>query len=133
MAKGRKTGGRQAGTPNKSTADVRQAIAEFAQSNVSNLQKWLEQVAEDSPARALEIFARFVEFHIPKLARQELTGKYGERLIDNTVSSSDIEIAHSVLGWVVKAEDIAQKDPERWKRILGHVDRMIENQRRTSN
>ena len=55
MAKGRKTGGRQAGTPNKSTRQVREAIAAFAEANVERMGTWLRAVEADDPAKAMEL------------------------------------------------------------------------------
>lgn len=67
-----KTGGRQRGTVNRVTADVRQAIAIFAQENVHRLQEWLERIAEEDPAKAADLFVRVLEYHVPKLARSEV-------------------------------------------------------------
>ena len=78
MAKGKKTGGRQAGTPNKATQAAREAIARFVDGNSDKLQEWLEQIAEEKgPQAAFECFASMVEYHVPKLARTETTGKDG--------------------------------------------------------
>ncbi len=78
MAKGKKTGGRQAGTPNKSTQAAREAIARFVDGNSDKLQEWLDQIAADKgPQAAFECFASMLEYHVPKLARTETTGKDG--------------------------------------------------------
>jgi hypothetical protein len=94
MAIGHKTGGRQAGTPNKATNEARQAIASFVDGNAHRLTEWLDQVAngvkvlemtEDgeplekyvvppNPAKAFDMFQSVVEYHIPKLARMEHSG-----------------------------------------------------------
>jgi hypothetical protein len=95
MALGAKTGGRVAGTPNKATAEARQAIAAFVDGNAHRLTGWLDQVAEGvkvdvlddkgqpvgqeyvvppNPAKAFDMFQSVVEYHIPKLARQEHVG-----------------------------------------------------------
>jgi hypothetical protein len=74
-----KTGGRSKGTPNKVTADVRAAIATFAEANVTKLQTWLDAVAEKDPARAADLFVRVLEYHFPKLARTELTEEPREK------------------------------------------------------
>ena len=55
MAQGHKTGGRQKGTPNKSTARVRDAIAVFAEGNVDRLQEWLDAIATEDPAKAVDV------------------------------------------------------------------------------
>src|SRR5215831_552078 len=64
--------GRRAGSANKATADVRKAIAAFAEANAPKLQTWLDAVAEKGPARAADLFVRVLEYHVPKLARTEL-------------------------------------------------------------
>jgi hypothetical protein len=69
--------GRKPGIPNKVTADVRVAIAAFAERNAPNLSRWLDRVAKTDPARAAEIYLRAIEYHVPKLARTEITGKDG--------------------------------------------------------
>jgi hypothetical protein len=81
MAKGKKTGGRVANTPNKATADARQAIAAFVDGNAHRLTEWLDAVAngdesgevKPNPAKAFELFQSVVEYHIPKLARTDAT------------------------------------------------------------
>ena len=76
MAKGKKTGGRQAGTPNKSTQAAREAIAAFVDGNADRLQGWLDQIAEEKgPQAAFDCFSTLLEYHVPKLARQEITGE----------------------------------------------------------
>src|SRR6516164_6335425 len=67
-----KTRGRRRGTPNRVTADVRQAIAAFAQNNVHRLQEWLDRIAEDDLAKAADIYLRLLEYHVPKLERVEI-------------------------------------------------------------
>jgi hypothetical protein len=77
MAKGHKTGGRTAGTPNKASAQAREAIALFVDGNAHRLQEWLDQIAVDDPKRAFELFQSVIEYHVPKLGRTEVTGQVG--------------------------------------------------------
>ena len=102
MAIGQKTGGRVAGTPNKATNEARQAIALFVDQNAHRLTGWLDQVAEGvkvevldeqgnpvgheyvvppNPAKAFDMFQSVVEYHIPKLARQEHIGSDDKPLV----------------------------------------------------
>jgi hypothetical protein len=75
--------GRPAGLPNKRTVEARQAIAMFVDNNSHRLEHWLDQVAngvpdhdiKPNPAKAFELFQSVVEYHVPKLARTEITGK----------------------------------------------------------
>ncbi len=73
----KKTGGRVAGVPNKSTALAREAIAKFVDGNSHMLQKWLDEIAMNEklgPKVAFDCFMQVAEYHVPKLARTEHTG-----------------------------------------------------------
>lgn len=66
--------------PNKATGKAREAIAQFVDANADRLVGWLDAIAEDDPRDAFNCFMSVVEYHIPKLARSELTGKDGKDL-----------------------------------------------------
>jgi len=78
----KKAGGRVAGVPNKVTQEAREAIAMFVDNNAHRLEYWLTSVAQGdpkhdikpNPAKAFEMFQSVIEYHVPKLARTELTG-----------------------------------------------------------
>lgn len=73
-----KTGGRKPGVPNKATALAREAIATFVDGNAGRLQGWLDEIAAQEGAKvAFQCFMDVVEYHVPKLARTEHTGKDG--------------------------------------------------------
>ena len=88
--KGKNPGpGRPKGTPNKSTANAREAIARFVDGNVDRLQGWLDEIAADpkhGPMAAFKCVQDVMEYHIPKLARTELTGRNGGPIV---VKASD--------------------------------------------
>lgn len=82
-----KGAGRPAGSPNKATATAREAIARFVDGNTDKMQGWLESVANGiqdestgkwlvppNPEKAFAMLQSVVEYHVPKLARQELVG-----------------------------------------------------------
>ena len=70
--------GRPKGVPNKATANAREAIARFVDGNADRLQEWLDAIAEqDGPKAAFQCLIDVMEYHVPKLARTELTGKDG--------------------------------------------------------
>jgi len=55
----------------------------FVEGNVDRLQSWLDAIAEKDPKLAYDCFMNTVEYHIPKLARQELTGADGAPIEKN--------------------------------------------------
>lgn len=79
----RPNSGRKPGTPNKVTADARIAIAKFVDTNSARMQKWLDEVAKESPEKAFNMVRDLIEYHVPKLARSELTGPGGKDLPRN--------------------------------------------------
>ncbi len=70
--------GRKAGIPNKATTNAREAIARFVDGNTDKMQAWLEAIEQkDGPQAAWRCLMDVVEYHVPKLARTEVTGKDG--------------------------------------------------------
>ena len=74
------------GIPNKATTAAREAIAQFVDGNAHRLQDWLDKIAEGvwdeeegkyvlppDPLRAFQCFQSVIEYHIPKLARTDMT------------------------------------------------------------
>lgn len=115
MPHGKKYGGRVKGTPNKATADARQAIAQFVDGNAHRLTEWLDSVAEGvktqeqdpetgemvekwvvppNPGKAFDLFQSVVEYHVPKLARMEHVG--------DPENPMQVEHYHDVFGELLK-------------------------------
>src|SRR5690606_38908724 len=79
--------GRKKGVPNKVTRDVREAIRDLLETAGPRMVEWLERVATEDPARALELVARFSEYAIPKLSRQTVR-QPGAGTLEELVASS---------------------------------------------
>jgi hypothetical protein len=77
IGKGLAGPGRPKGMPNKATGIVREAIANLLERNAPNMDRWLNEVADKDPHKALDIIQKLSEYHIPKLARTEVTGLDG--------------------------------------------------------
>lgn len=99
MAKGRKTGGRTKGVPNKVTSAARESFALMFDSLAPDVETWIRQTANGwdnevtvgrgenatttikrvgkDPGKAADLALRLAEYHIPKLGRTEVTGEDG--------------------------------------------------------
>lgn len=66
MAKGKKTGGRKAGTPNKVSATVRGAIANMLDEYYSS-QTFINDIAELEPKDRVAAMEKFTAYVAPKL------------------------------------------------------------------
>lgn len=75
--------GRPKGAVNKTTKEIKEAYQKLLESNLPNLDKWLQSVAEEDPEKAISLMLRLSEYILPKLARQEVTAKDGEDLFKN--------------------------------------------------
>lgn len=77
------TEGRQKGSQNKYTKQVKEAMGMLLENNLDNLSLWLAQVAADDPKAAMDIVIRLSERFVPKLSQQQVTGADGEDLFKN--------------------------------------------------
>lgn len=85
----------------KSTGKAAEAIAQFVGDNAHKFEIWLDQVANGvkaenggvltrpDPARAFELLKDLLEYHLPKLARTEVSGSIDHRTI---TERSDAEL-----------------------------------------
>ena len=64
--------GRKKGELNHTTRDVRLAVGMIAEKNAHKIDGWLTRIARKDPGRALDLYLRMLEYHIPKLSRQEI-------------------------------------------------------------
>jgi hypothetical protein len=100
IGRGKAGPGRPKGKANGTTIAVREAIARVLEDNVENFSRWLAAVAEGEkeaaaasaegktdtswirkpdPGLALKLAMDMAEYHIPKLARTEISGELGIR------------------------------------------------------
>lgn len=66
--------GRPKGGQNKDTALAREAIARFVDDNAGKLASWLDEIKEkEGTLAAFKCVTDLIEYHVPKLARSEMT------------------------------------------------------------
>lgn len=86
MAKGKKTGGRQVGTPNKADAEIRDNFCTFLHYASPKIVKLWDTLLEENPKQALDAIKDFAEFVLPKLARTD------SRLVDGDGNDKEFTI-----------------------------------------
>jgi len=52
---------------------LRVAICELTDANIDSVQIWLDKIATEDPAKAIDFILRMLEFSVPKLSRVEST------------------------------------------------------------
>lgn len=65
--------GRPAGGHNHDTIAIKKAYTELLTNNIPKVQRWLDRVAADDPAKALDFLIKLSPFVVPKKTEGELT------------------------------------------------------------
>ncbi len=87
-------GGRPKGTPNVLTKEIREVYQELIESNLSNVDVWLQEVAKDNPDRALNFIIRLSEYVVPKLQSTNLTSSFNfENMTDEELNNLIARVA----------------------------------------
>ena len=86
-------GGRPKGKVNEATLRGREAIGRFVDGNAHRLEEWLDRVAKTDPEAAFKLFQSVVEYHVPKLARSEMTGADGKDLVPSNIQVTLVRAA----------------------------------------
>ena len=73
MAKGFKTGGRELGTPNKTTSELRRALKHIVDDELQNLQ---DNINELEPKERIELLIKLLPYVMPKV--QTVSRRDGE-------------------------------------------------------
>lgn len=89
MPKGAKYGGRVAGTPNKVTTQFKEALNLLLEECSPRMIDWLERVAKEDPAKALDMVSKLAEYVHPKLARSEIDATHNGNLRIEVVKFAD--------------------------------------------
>lgn len=69
--KGHKLSGNRKGIPNRTTTATKEFIHKLFESNLDQMQDWLNRIAADDPAKAMTLMLQMAEYIIPKMSRVE--------------------------------------------------------------
>ena len=83
--------GRPKGTPNKTTKELRHEISQLVFNNAKSAQEWLDRVATDNPAKALELLIKLMELSVPKPQEQAEPPKDGKQdFVQNLIDQMNL-------------------------------------------
>ena len=58
--------GRPKGSPNKTTIETREALSRLLNSNVDQMQDWIDKIGKEDPYKAATLILRMAELIVPK-------------------------------------------------------------------
>ena len=68
---------------------MRQAIIKIVNDNIENIPEWLRSIAQDDPARAMDLILKLCKFAIPELRSTDIS--FGENEVSITVKPPRFE------------------------------------------
>jgi hypothetical protein len=119
--KGKKTGGRTKGTPNRTTNELRDLIKDFVNQNISTLQSSFNEL---TPKDKLQFFEKMLSYAIPKLQNTPNTlnlpsGNPYEHWTDEMITKELARLdeeekrpTHNLPKWMLENEDDENEDDD---------------------
>ena len=71
----KKLGGRQKGTTNKTTQELKEIITRVVGNQLDRLEKDLDMIRKTNPAKAVEISSRLIDYVLPKQQKLDIEGE----------------------------------------------------------
>lgn len=93
----KKKGGRQKGTPNKTTAQIKEMITELVG---NQMEKWpvvIDKMMKNDPAEAMKITGKLIDYVLPKQTKIDLEGELKhkvEKIVIEIKKSTDNGTTH---------------------------------------
>ena len=76
----KKTGGRQKGTTNKTTAELKAILTQVVGNQLDRLEQDLDKIRRQNPAKAVEIAAKLIDYVLPKQTKMEIEGELKHKI-----------------------------------------------------
>jgi hypothetical protein len=67
--------GRVKGTPNKTTAEIKEIITRIVGNQLEHIEKDLDKIRKSDPAEAMRLSQKFIEYVLPKQSKIDLEGE----------------------------------------------------------
>lgn len=67
--------GRKKGTPNKTTAELKEIITRIVGNQLEHIEKDLEKIRKTDPAEAMRLSSKFIDYVLPKQTKMEIEGE----------------------------------------------------------
>ena len=72
--------GRKKGTPNKTTAEIKEIITRIVGNQLEHIEKDLEKIRKSDPAEAMRLSSKFIDYVLPKQTKLELEGELNHKI-----------------------------------------------------
>lgn len=76
---GKKAGRKSKRTKDQQVKELREKFCQLLMDNEENIQRWIDEVAEDDPAKAMDLFLKMSSFVLPKPRSIELSGSIDQK------------------------------------------------------
>lgn len=80
QSKRKKTGGRIKGTPNKTTAQIKDMIVALVGTQMEKWPTVITKMMKDDPAEAMRITGRLIDYVLPKQTKIDLEGEINHKV-----------------------------------------------------
>ncbi len=86
--------GRPQGAKDKAQANIKLAYQSLVEGNLTNIERWLDEVATKDPAKAIELMIKISEFIVPKMKTVDFKNESEDKrpmFIFQDISGKEIE------------------------------------------
>lgn len=85
VPKKKKTGGRTKGTPNKTTAQIKDMITALVGTQMEKWPAVIDKMMKEDPAEAMKITGRLIDYVLPKQTKIDLEGELKHKVEKITI------------------------------------------------
>lgn len=76
-------------SPNKTTKEIREAYTKLISSKIGKFEKWIDEIAEDNPEKAMRLIIDLSNYVIPKISQNNIIVEEDTNIVDYSKLSED--------------------------------------------